>query len=619
MPHLFDSLPPFLPRFAVLVWLAVIVALLAPRLLPAQAAPMNMAGPLMETRDEVPPEQLPPPIKIAGVGNQHMAITSNAEAQAWFDQGLNLLHDFWDYESARAFEQAVRSDPNCAMCYWGLYRAESFYHGTSQGHSRRALEKAVSLEKHASKQERLYIDADVAEENLGQPPLSKRNPAAIVALRRKLVQKYPNDLHAKILLALQLEDGYDDKGEPRAGQKEALSILQSVIAADPQNSAANHYYIHAVEASAHPELALHSADILGGLAPSSGHMVHMPGHIYYRVGDYASAEKVFDASMHVDESYMRDQHVQVDDDWNYVHNLMYSIANLLEEGKVKRASALSAKLNAARGELDTTLYTTSPRDGMARLKPELPVALRTADWEKLLTLLKSASEPTALQPNLRFLEGQLAQFAAGMQSVETGDLAKAQEASSKFDAELWRMSQQSKDAPGMASMAPTNPTDPLKLQIMPDALIDPLMKSMSVMSLELRASWMTLDKQADAAKKLFAEAEKEEKDLGYREPPYYVRPVGETEAAALMAVGDYADAKVAYQHALAERPKSGFPLYGIALCDERQGNAAAAAKEYSDFLAAWKSADPDLAQLNHARTFVTQRSGSTTAQATPGS
>jgi tetratricopeptide (TPR) repeat protein len=233
--------------------------------------------------------------------------------------------------------------------------------------------------------------------------------------------------------------------------------------------------------------------------------------------------------------------------------------------------------------------------------------------------LKSASEPTALQPNLRFLEGQLAQFAAGMQSVETGDLAKAQEASSKFDAELWRMSQQSKDAPGMASMAPTNPTDPLKLQIMPDALIDPLMKSMSVMSLELRASWMTLDKQADAAKKLFAEAEKEEKDLGYREPPYYVRPVGETEAAALMAVGDYADAKVAYQHALAERPKSGFPLYGIALCDERQGNAAAAAKEYSDFLAAWKSADPDLAQLNHARTFVTQRSGSTTAQATPGS
>ena len=151
-------------------------------------------------------------------------------------------------------------------------------------------------------------------------------------------------------------------------------------------------------------------------------------------------------------------------------------------------------------------------------------------------------------------------------------------------------------------------TGPLKLQIMPDALIKPILSTLSIMSLEMRGSIATMQKQTDEAKKLFAQAAKEEKNMGYREPPYYIRPVGETEAAALMSVGDWADAKDAYQRALVERPRSGFPLYGIALCSEKAGDLEGAAKAYADFLAAWKNADPDLAQLNHARTYVAQHS-----------
>ena len=283
----------FSSRPALFILLMVCLAQGFPRPISAQMNQMNMSSPVMETKDEIPPDQLPVPERLTGIGNVHIQITATPEAQAWFNQGLNLLHDFWDYESARAFEQSIRADPQCAMCYWGL-----------------------------------------------------------------------------------LKD-------------------------DPQNSAANHYFIHGVEASTHPEQALHSAEILASLAPSSGHMVHMPGHIFFRLGDYARAEQTFDASLHVDETYMREQHVAVDDDWNYVHNLMYAIANLMEEGKLKEATAYSAKLTNARGELDSTLYPFSPRDSISRLDPKFPVALRTADWPQVISLSQS-KEPPASQPNLHF-------------------------------------------------------------------------------------------------------------------------------------------------------------------------------------------------------------------------
>jgi tetratricopeptide (TPR) repeat protein len=139
---------------------------------------------------------------------------------------------------------------------------------------------------------------------------------------------------------------------------------------------------------------------------------------------------------------------------------------------------------------------------------------------------------------------------------------------------------------------------------MPDALRRPLLSSLKIMSLELRASLLTAQGQPTDAKSLFVEAAKDEKAMGYHEPPNYIRPVAETEAAAMMAAGDWTDATAAYQQALEERPKSGFALYGIALCSEKSGNARDAAREYADFLAAWKDADPALAQVIHAKAYI---------------
>ena len=564
----------------------------------------------MDIRVEVAPEQLPPPQKLSGIGNAHIRITATPEAQMWFDQGLNLLHDFWDYESVRAFEQSVRVDPQCAMCYWGVYQAEKFRHSNSSYFADSALAKAVSLKARASKSERLYIEASAAADaaEKSEKDEKKTVDSKEVQLYRKLVKGSPKDMQAHIFLANALSDGYDDNDQPRAGQKEALTIFQTVLKEDPENSAANHYWIHAVEASPQPEQALHSAEILGRLAPTSGHMVHMPGHIFYRTGDYAHAKESFAASMQADEKYMQAQHVDVDDDWNYVHNIMYAIANLMEAGQLSEATALSGKARTARGQLANSLYPWSTRDAISRLDPRLPVALRAADWATVLDLLKSVDAPTSL-PNLQFLGRQLTQFALGMQALDAHDLPRAEAASAQFDAELWRISNRLKDEADAEPKeknkdAKKSDAAPPKLELMPDAMPKPLVSNLSIMSLELRAGLLLAKKQNAEAKKLYVRAAQEEKALGYHEPPAYVRPVGETEAAAYMAASDWAAAKAAYEEALVERPRSGFPLYGIAMASEQSGDTTAATASYVDFLSAWKSADPSLPQLAHARAYL---------------
>ena len=569
-----------------------------------QMKQMNMSGHDigLSTREIPPPAKLPAPLKLTGIGNSHLAITATAEAQMWFDQGLNLLHDFWDYESERAFEQSVRADPTCAMCYWGLYQALMFRHSMGTAYSDQALESAVNLKDHAGKAEQLYIEAAIAGNDAAKTTSEEdrsTNEKEIIVWRQ-LVKEYPSDLQAKIFLSNSLRDGYDDAGEPKKGTKESIAILQEVLKVAPNDSAANHYWIHAVEASAHPEQALESATVLASLAPASGHMVHMPGHIFYRVGDYAQAEHWFAESTAVDEKYMRDQQVDVDDDWNYVHNLMYGIANLMEEGKLEQATKLSGKLSGARGELTETLYLGSPRDGYARLAPELPVALRTGDWAEVLKMLETAKPGDKLE-NLQFLAGQLKEFTIGMQAVQMGDLAAAQNASLQLDAELWRMSQRLKDAPKKKK---EKPAIPVMTPVLPDAQAAPLLASLSIMSLELRAAILVEQKHLPEAKALFAQASQEEKALGYREPPTYIRPVGEAEGSALMRAGDYSDAHKAYEAALAERPKSGFPLFGMARSSEAAGDAATAAKEYAQFVDAWKEGNPDLPPMAHAREFL---------------
>ena len=171
----------------------------------------------------MPPEQLPAPQHIEGVGNVRFPISANAQAQKWFEQGYNLLYDFWDYEADRAFEESIRADANCAMCYWGLYQAESFNHSVTKTYAQASLAKAVALEGHVTAREKLYIQAAEAHEaairEAGSEDKAKFDHE--IEILRTLVKENPSDTNARIALAEAVDDGYDDAGEPRKGKKES--------------------------------------------------------------------------------------------------------------------------------------------------------------------------------------------------------------------------------------------------------------------------------------------------------------------------------------------------------------------------------------------------------------
>ncbi|HLY43860.1 MAG TPA: tetratricopeptide repeat protein [Terracidiphilus sp.] len=570
-----------------------------------QGQPMGAAHSMADMQPIPPPDQLPAPIKMSGIGNSHISIRATPEAEAWFDQGLSLLNDFWDYEAAKAFEQSVRVDPNCAMCYWGLAQAIEMHGGSVvKLYVDQAMKMAERLKSRAGATDKLYIDAAEADQKPSDPGESPAIP-----ILRKLVKKAPHDIEARIFLANAVGDGFDEKDEPKPGEKEKIAILEGVLKEAPNDSAANHYWIHAMEPSIHPERAIPSAALLASLAPTSGHMVHMPGHIYFRVGDYAQAEHWFAASMTADETYMRDQHVSVDNDWNYVHNMMYAIANLMEQGKLAEANTLSDHLADARGKLSPSLYIWSARDQMARVSRRLPVALRTADWNTASTLLAQANLPdTDNTSNLRFLASELSDFANGMKALESNDVAAAQIASDRMDAGLWRTKRTNdaaeeakKKADDLAKKNAAADNQQPAMPVSPDALARPLIQSLSVASIELHAGILIAQGKLEEGKKQFALAIAQERKLGYHEPPIYIRPVGENEAVALIRAKDYAGATAAYQDALKERPNSGFPLYGLAHVRELSGDASGARQAYDAFLKAWPAADPVLPEVLHAR------------------
>lgn len=560
------------------------------RVLPAVllACSLSLAQTQHHHADEPSPEidlsKLPPAVKIDGLGQSHIAITTkSAEAQQWFDQGLALLHSFWDYEALRAFEQGVRLDPDCALCHWGLYRALSF--GNQEQAAKAELAKAKELMAKATEHERFYILAAANEQE--DKDKGKDNTTVYRDQMHKLIGRYPDDVEAKLfLIDGGLDWGYKPDGDPRPDTIYTQSMLRDILHADPRNAAANHYYIHAVEDSKHPEWALASADLLGELAPASGHMVHMPGHIYYRVGNYEKARQTFLAALKVDEDYMQREHVTPQDDWNYAHNVSYLISACAEEGRFQEGGTLLSRLKGLSDDPDRSdnppFYIFQIGATGARLN------LRFAQWgrviENPLTFGVADSELNAFA---RAYRDGLVAYASGMQALEKGDFQRAAEASDQLDALLWRTSKQqaSDKQKGMQGNVG---------------------RILSVASFELRGNIASRRDRFEEARDLLKIAVKNERELGYSEPPAYSRPALESLGYACIRAGHWDEARQAFQQVLEERPKSGFGLYGIALAYEKQGDREKAIQAYRDFLDAWKNADPDRAQVQAARRFLAQ-------------
>jgi tetratricopeptide (TPR) repeat protein len=288
--------------------------------------------------------------------------------------------------------------------------------------------------------------------------------------------------------------------------------------------------------------------------------------------------------------------------------MMYAIANLMEQGRLADANALSDHLAGARGQLSASLYIWSARDQISRINRRLPVAFRTGDWDAVIALLREANLPAGDKtPHLHFLAAELTDYASGMKSLEANDVAAAQAASVRMDEGLAPVKQEEaavkakNAATSKAKSKDDKDAETPKVPISPDALSGPLLKCLEIASLELHAGILTAQGKLKPAKKIYAEAALKEKKIGYHEPPFYIRPVTETEAAALLRAKDYAGAQAAYESALLARPNSGFGLYGLALTKELSGNASGARDAYQSFLKAWPAADSTLPEVAHAR------------------
>ena len=258
-------------------------------------------------------DKAPPPLYTDLGTYQQKITTASPQAQAYFDQGLRLVYSFNHLEAQRAFREAARLDPTCAMCYWGIALTYGSNYNSPTDAQREdaalaAVGQARALSPRATERERAVIAALAARH--GSTPNADRAALdrAYADAMRDVARRFPDDLDAATLFAdammnLRPWDLWTPDGKPEPGTEEIVVTLERVLAANPNHPGANHLYIHAVEASPTPERAVAAADRLGALMPGAGHLVHMPSHIYYRVGRYEDAVAANVHAVKADRAY----------------------------------------------------------------------------------------------------------------------------------------------------------------------------------------------------------------------------------------------------------------------------------------------------------------------------
>ena len=255
------------------------------------------------------------------LGTLHYPITTAVPlVQRYFDQGLRLYYAFNHQEAVRSFQEAARLDPKCAMCYWGVALAygpniNAPMDATSGRLAYAAIQQASQRATRVSNREQALIRA-LATRYTAEPPADRTElDVAYSRAIADVVQRFADDPEAKTLYAESLMDlspwdYWTADGKPKPSTTTLLSQLEQVLTAEPGHPGANHFYIHAVEA-VQPERALAAAERLASLMPGAGHLVHMPGHIYIRVGRYEDAIKANEHAVYADETYIRDHNPAV--------------------------------------------------------------------------------------------------------------------------------------------------------------------------------------------------------------------------------------------------------------------------------------------------------------------
>ncbi|HEV2499649.1 MAG TPA: tetratricopeptide repeat protein [Terriglobia bacterium] len=523
---------------------------------------------------------------MTGIGNASLRITTKSpEAQAYFNQGLRLLYAFWYFESYRAFRECATLDPSAAMAYWGMAQALANF-PTMQEAENAAVEKAEATMGSVSAHERQYIQAaaDLAQSQ------GADGRASYILQMQSIIREYPGDLNAPALLALFMMSGYGADGQAMPGQLYAEELLRGILAVQPDDVAANHLWIHAVEGGPSPKDGLKSAEIVARLAPASGHLVHMLGHVYFRLGDYEKAREAFLHSMSVDEAYLASEHIPPQDDSNYEHNLSYLAADCSEEGRYHEALKWAQKLDGLRA---------SPVYWASALNYSIPVGstllrvhLRYGDW---LAAARDSTDFGVDAAQLGIAAREYEQgwhlYARGMAELESDRdvtaTSRADQNSLALDTLLDDLQKRQQREPSIAAFWTGG-----------------ALRLLGIAADELQGSLECAKRQYVAGLKDLESAEERQQELGYTEPPYYACPVEETIGNVYLAMHAWNLAREAFRQELRLRPRSGFALFGIAESYEMEGRDHQATQEYESFLAAWPHADPGLPQVSKAKAWL---------------
>ena len=511
-----------------------------------------------------------------GMGDYHMPITTaDPDAQRYFDQGMVLAFGFNHAESIRSFRAAQTLDPTCAMCLWGVALATGpNINVTSNGKAimvpaerasaRAAIDQALALINGLTPKEQDWIRAlDQRYDGQADTPREPLDRAWADALA-DMAARYPDDttvasVYAEALMNTMPWDYWGPDGEAKPDTQAVIASLEAVMAADRDHPLALHLYIHALEASSNAKKAEPAADRLANLVPGSGHLVHMPSHIYFRVGRYQDSALANIRAAEVDEAYIAQCNAQgFYPALYYPHNIHFLWASATMQGQ----SALS--LDSARrvvANVRVEQVEQFPTIQFFRTVPMLSL-VRFARWEEIL-VEPEPYEPFAFARAIWHYGRGVAQAALGNPEAALIELAAIEQLEPEVDEIFMGNVYPARDLLGIA-------------------------KALLAGEMAYRAG------DAASAVLAFEEAVAMQDALPYTEPPFWYYPTRQSLGAALLASDRVAEAQAVFERDLEQYPMNGWSMFGLAEALRRQGDDAGAGKVAARFETVWQFADVEL-------------------------
>jgi tetratricopeptide (TPR) repeat protein len=502
------------------------------------------------------------------LGTYHMAVTTSSPvAQQYFDQGLRLTYGFNHDEAIKSYREGIRADSTCAMCWWGVAYALGPNINVPMDTAAvrpawEAVQQAVRLAPRVSPREQAYIRA--LQSRYSSDPAAARPPLDSAWARAigEVARRYPKDddaatLHAEALMDLRPWNYWNNAGKPRAPSTlETVAILERVVKRRLDHPGACHFYIHAIEASTFAARAVPCAERLGSLVPGAGHLVHMPTHIYMRLGRWDEAVEDNTHAAHVDSEYLAARHPTGVYPIGYVpHNyhVMWEALNML--GRSEEA------LTAAR-----TIVDKVPADVVRTIPPfeyYSPVVLftlaRFSRWDDIL-------KQPAPAPDLRYTTG-VWHYARGLAYAAKGALDSA-----------------TAERDSVAAIAAAIPPEAT-------ANLNSMRTLLQIGERHLAGELAAGRKQTDDAVRALRAGIALEDELTYDEPSAWAVPLRQQLGAVLLAAGRPKEAETAYREDLVRYPNNGWSLHGLAESLKAQGRAKEAEAADAKFRKAWERAD----------------------------